>query len=658
MNHSLSTRSVAWSIAAFLVAALPHLTAMPAWLGGLVVGACTWRLAAAHAGWRPPHWLIRTTLTVVGVGLVLVAFGSLWGRRAATGLLCLMIAAKMMEMWRFRDARMVAALGFFLVAAQFLFSQRLVFLFYLLAACWISTAALMAIQRDAEGGMQRPLALASRALILMVAAVPLATTLFVLFPRLAQPIWGVPDHVLDGRTGLSETMSPGSIASLFADDSPAFRVEFDGPVPPARERYWRGPVLWRFDGATWRRLFFSSRPAERYPDAADAPWRYRIQLEPTERRWLLALDYPAAWPDDATLTADYQLVRRQPVTGLISYGVTSQPNFVDTPLLISPLRRAALELPEGRNPRTRARAGELRRQHPDDRELIDAVLEWFNTGNFEYSLETMPLGRHGADELLFDLRTGYCEYYASAFVVLMRSAGIPARIVTGYQGGFWQAGGEYLLVRQSDAHAWAEVWLEGEGWIRVDPTFAVSPSRINDGARSALNASRGLLDMEWVYRLRNRYDRLQRTWNDWVLNFDADRQQRMLSRFGLDRLGPMGVTMLLLLAVVIVCAPVTWWLWRRVSTTPQRGAWREWERIRRRLTRAGIPPNPGETPREFARRAGHFLANGDDLAGLVEWFYRLHYGTGDPQGLAAFRARARSWRPQLNSHSRAAVQQA
>lgn len=663
----LRFRTVAWTIAAYLIAALPHLAAMPVWLAGTILAACGWRLTAAWHNWRPPHWIVRTSLTVLGVLTVIAAYGTLWGRRAATGLLCVMIAAKLMETFRLRDARMVASLGFFLVASQFLFSQRLVFLGYLLIACWVVTVALHVIEHNDEAptaGAAPPGRLAwldgvRGGAVLLVAAIPVALVLFALFPRLAQPLWGVPDHVLDGRTGLSETMSPGSIASLFVDDSPAFRVEFNGPIPEFQDRYWRGPVLWHFDGATWRRHFFSTRPADAVPAAGPEPYRYRVQLEPNEQRWLFSLDYPARWPDAAILTSDYQLLSKRPVTGLVSYEVVSEPDFTDSPVLFDTLRRAALDLPAGRNPRTLGRAAELRRQHEDDRDLIRAVLDWFNTDQFFYSLETAPLGRHGADEFLFDVKTGYCEYYASAFVILMRAAGIPARIVTGYQGGFWQRNGAYMLIRQSDAHAWAEVWLPESGWTRVDPTAAVSPTRITDGARQAVDSPRMLLDLEWVYRMRNRYDRLQHLWNRWILDFDAARQQRVLSRLGLSGLGPLGHSGVLIAALAVVMGPLAFLLWRRRVLAPAQSAdQRAWRRLQARLTRRGLRPQVSETPLEYAHRVALELANGDELVELAFRFSQIHYGNArqaGPASAAEFRHQARRWRPVVNFSTGAAV---
>ena len=644
-------------VSAFVFAASPHLAAMPPWLALTIVLAAAWRAAVELFGLPRPGWLVRGLLTFGGLALVIIHYGTFWGRRAATVLLCVMIAAKLSEMFRLRDARVVAALGYFLIATQFLFSQELLLFAYLVGGCALITAALMKIQRDADNTpdpdenrapeTSGAASVVRDGFLLMLLAVPFALVLFTLFPRLASPLWGMPENALDGRTGLSDEMSPGNISNLFADDSPAFRVSFDGPPPPRSERYWRGPVLWRFDGRTWTRLFYSNRDPERTPRPAPGAFSYTVQQEPSERRWLFSLDYPVRAPEGARLTADFELINRTPVTTLKSYDVISQPNFRDSVDLMQTMRRFALQLPAGSNPRTRAYAQELRGRYPDDRALIDAVLSWFNQEDFFYSLQTAPLGRHGADEFLFDLRVGYCEYYASAFVVLMRAAGIPARIVTGYQGGFWQAADEYLLVRQSDAHAWAEVWLEGQGWTRVDPTAAVSPSRIREGARSAVSGPQGWLSGEWLYQLQNQYDRLQNLWNRWVLGFDAARQHDFLASLGFDRM-PAGVKAALLVALAaLVLVPLA--LLLQAATTNHRRPdrlERAWLRVRKRLHRAGIRPAIGETPLELARRSCDNLDNGHELITLASEYSLLRYGAfGSQNAIATFGKKAERWRP-------------
>jgi transglutaminase-like putative cysteine protease len=652
MSERMQPSTVALVVAAFVFAALPHFGAMPPLLVAAVLGAAAWRILVAWQRSRRPNWIIRLALTFGGLALVIMHFGTFWGRSAAVVLLCVMMAAKLSEMFRLRDARVVATLCYFLIATQFLFSQQLLLFGYLIVGCWLATAALLRIQRDADapgaagGGAAIPPLLRGAALMMALAA-PFALVLFVLFPRLGSPLWGMPEDALDGRTGLSDEMAPGSISELYIDDSPAFRVEFDGETPDQADLYWRGPVLWRFDGRVWRRLPGTQQGPQRLPQAGPGALSYRVQLEPHERRWLFALDHPVAAPEGARLTRDFELIAERPVTTLSAYRATSQPGFVDMPTLSPALRQVALYLPDGSNPRTRDFARQLRREHASDRALIDAVLRWFNTEPFFYRLDAPPLGRNGADEFLFDLRTGYCEYYASAFAVLMRAAGIPTRVVTGYQGGFRHRGGDYLLIRHSDAHAWNEVWLPGSGWVRVDPTAAVSPARISQGARDALPGRQGWLDAEWIFALRNQFDRLQHLWNEWVLGFDQQRQGNLLDRLGLGDLshGLRAIGLVAVAAAAIVPLALLLQLAGR-RQRPRDRLERLWRRLQRRLQRARVESRAGDTPLELARRAAPRLVNGHELMTLASDYAGARYGP-DTHGRARerFARRAARWRP-------------
>ncbi len=651
-EQDIPLHTVGWTVAAMLVAALPHLAEMPLGLAGLVVAAAAWRLAAAHSGWQPPPRWLRLMLTVGAVALVVFTLGALWGRRTAATLLCVMLAAKMFEMFRLRDLRMVASVCFFLIATHFLFNERLFYLVYLAAGAMVAVTALIQIQRYEDSVLSGTTVrvpdhrrLIRQGALMVAAALPVALTLFVLFPRLAQPLWGLPEQVMDGRTGLSDSMSPGSIANLFLDDSPAFRAEFEDQPPPPQERYWRGPVLWHFDGSTWRQSQFASRQPAIPVEAASDSIRYSIQLEPHEQRWLFVLDYPVNAPPESHISLDYQLINRRPVTSLTQYEMVSTPDFLDMPGLHENLRRQALALPSERNPRTLERARELRERYPDDRDLVGAVLRWFNEEEFFYSLETTPTGRHGADEFLFDLRVGYCEHYASAFAILMRAAGVPTRVVTGYQGGDWQPNGRYLLIRQSDAHAWTEVWLEESGWTRVDPTSAVAPDRIDQGSRGAIGQSRHLLDTDWLRNLRNRYDRFQHLWNRWILGFDAERQRRLLERLGMPDTRPGAIAAVMVVALAGVIATVMLVLlgrsWRQTDPLL-----RAWLRLQRRLQKAGIRRASGETPLELLERAADALPDHTvELQELAELYGHARYGPQPASQVQRFIERSKAFKP-------------
>jgi len=543
-----SQKTTFWVIASLSFAMAPQLIRMPVPVAIMALLPLIWRIGAEIRSWKPLPALIRHTATALALLALFFFHGQLAGRRAAVSLLTLMLALKLIESYRIRDARLIVSFSLFLCATQFMFNQGILMPFYGAFTVTIALVTLTQLHRNEAffGFDETPPVSASLfselgfSFRLLLLAIPVGLAFFLFFPRWATPLWGIPEATLDSKTGLSEYMSPGSIQNLFMDDSPAFRIMFEDRIPAQSELYWRGPVFWNFNGGTWRGSFFNkSLGVKLQPDESGAPWKYTVQLEPNERHWLFSLDYPATTPRDSRITMDFQILRKQPVTQLLQYSLVSEPDFVDSPILSGTLKNSALKLPNGSNPRTRKLIERWKLEDLDSQAMVRRVLTHFNQEDFHYSLEAPLLGLHSVDEFLFDTRTGYCEHYASTFTVMMRMAGIPARIVTGYQGGWYNETGKYLLVRQSDAHAWSEVWFPGNGWTRVDPTAAVSPMRVASGSLGAIPAPRHLLDYTWLRDIRNGVDIVQQRWNDWVIKFSASSQAQMFSSFGLQRLTPV-----------------------------------------------------------------------------------------------------------------------
>jgi transglutaminase-like putative cysteine protease len=647
-----------WVIATLSLAMLPQLLRMPLPVAAFALFPLAWRATAEVRGWRPLPNVLRHSLTGLALVVLFVSYGNLSGRRAAVSLLALMLALKLLEGYRIRDARLVVSFSLFLCATQFLFGQGIVMPVYGMATVIIALVALTRLQRNEAWAHQEGRAPVVKAslfselsfgLRLLAVAAPVGLAFFLLFPRLGSPLWGIPDTTLDSKSGLSDSMSPGSIQQLFMDDSPAFRVTFEDAAPAASELYWRGPVFWRFDGRTWKGSFYGTNvKAVEQPAATSAPWSYTVQLEPNERNWLFALDYPATTPADTRLTLDYQLLRRHPVIQLLQYSVVSNPAFVDTPRLPVTLRAQALDVPEGSNPRTRQLMDRWRRETPGDRELVRRALEHFNQNPFNYSLNVPLLGQDSVDEFLFETRSGFCEHYASTFAVMMRMAGIPARIVTGYMGGWYNPLGGYYLVRQSDAHAWTEVWLPDAGWTRVDPTAAVSPSRVQQGSLGALSAPRHLLDYRWLRRARNSFDIFQQRWNDWVIEYGARQQARLFAPLGLDRATPAMLVSLLFAAIVLfgaILVPIVMRIRGPGRMDPIQIAWR---RFLRRLESAGFAPRPSSGAIEMAAEASEILPHAaTSIRHISELYTRCRYAPG-VQPLPELQAAVKEFRPSRN----------
>jgi len=623
-------RGLGWVLAALGIALVLHLPHLPAWTTLLLVATCAWRWTADRRGWPlAPRWLRLGVLVVVPLA-VLGTYRTVNGVEAGTTFLALMAGVKLLETRGPRDLTVLAFIGYFLLYAAMLRDQHLVQLPLLLAGAAFVTAALLRVHAGAAGDSARQVLLRAGALTLQ--ALPLAILIFVLFPRLPGPFWGVAAGQ-SARTGLGDEMTPGEISDLSVSGDVAFRVRFDGPLPPPAQRYWRGPVLHEFDGRTWRRP-----SAQAFPDQPvvllGAPVDYQITLEPTDRPWILALDIPAQWPEgEALRTYDFVLVAPRRLTEVSSYRLRSYPRFVAGAALPESLRRKGLQLPAEGHPRSRALGRELAARHGGDPLAITReLLAMFREQPFVYTLEPPKLAENAMDEFLFETRRGFCEHYAAAYTLVMRAAGVPARVVTGYQGGEFNPIGGYLIVRQSEAHAWSEIWVAGRGWLRVDPTAAVAPERIEQGLSAAVPDSEpapGRLReaSELWSRVALTWDSVNALWNDRVVRFNEARQMNLLERLGIRNPDwrTLGLGLAASLATFFV-ALSTYLAWRH-REPPRDWPARLHAVVARRLRDRGLVPGATEGPVAFLERAAAACPElAEELGSIRALYSGLRYG--------------------------------
>lgn len=611
--------------AAVFVAVLPHLLRLP-WLISapvLVLFALRW-LQYRGGRARLPAW-IKLPLVLLFPLLIVVHYGNLFGREPGSALACAMLALKLMETENRRDARAAICFSAFVLMSALLFDNGLWITVLLCAALIVLLAALRALESPRTALLPD---LRSGALAL-AGALPLAVCVFVFFPRLGSPLWGAPNDTA-ARTGLGDRMAPGTMQDLLIDDSPAFRVVFDGSPPPRNELYWRGPVLWQFDGSAWTRPEWLAAPHDGSEVRVRGPRvGYEVTLEPSERHWLLALDVPLLAPPGAVRGADMSLVNRARIDDPTRYRMVSAPDYELEPVL-SPLHRnLALQLPAGYDPQARALARRWREEFDGNPNLvIRAALDLFHN-EFSYTLNAPLLGRDSVDDFLFDTQRGFCEHFASAFTFLMRAAGIPARVVTGYQGGYFNRLGNYWVVRQSDAHAWSEVWLPGRGWMRVDPTAAVSPQRVQIGAAAAAGASAPWYQADWLLNIRNRLDLINRFWNDAIVQFNALRQQHLLTPFGVARADYPQLMLAMLAAGTLLLGLFAWWVMR--APKPAGDALDiVYARLCRKLARAGVARAPADGPMTMIQRAAVWLPAPQAVQRLLSDYVGLRYACALP----------------------------
>jgi transglutaminase-like putative cysteine protease len=626
---------LAWTSAALGGGLLLHIDRVPAWTALLALLLIAWRLTSARTGAWLPGTALRALAALLLVALVLLRFHTLNGLAAGSALLMLMAAMKLLETRTRRDQFVIIGAGLFLLVAACLDRQDLARVPLYALQVWLCCAAL-AVVASPGFSARAAFALAARALL---TALPVAVLLFVFFPRLSGSFWSVPRGE-QARTGLSDTMTPGSIMRLIANYDPAFRVQFQGAAPPPEERYWRGPVLHDFDGRTWTRAALQlHRERLQY---LGTQYRYRVSLEPTGQRWWFALDTPAQSPDDnVALRYDYQLLAAAPVNEAVSYEALSYTHTRAMAPLGAAGRRQDTALPEASNPRARALAQTLRDSAGSDAAFVAATLDYLRTGGFAYSLTPELLGADAVDDLLFNTHAGFCGHYASAFVTLMRAARVPARVVTGYLGGEWNPIGGFFVVRESDAHAWAEVWLEGRGWTRVDPTAVVAPERLRRGILDllpdALSAPERLLHAApWVGRVWQGWDAARAWWSDHVVKFDYGAQLDLLSRLGIRapdvRYLGWGFTLALLGWLVLIA----WHIGRGAPGPRPDALARAYLRLCRKLERAGTKRAPHQGPLSFADTV---CERRPDLAHAVRTllarYAQLRYGPPAPERSAA-----------------------
>jgi transglutaminase-like putative cysteine protease len=635
-------------VGAYVMGALLHLGQVPFWVIVLACSGAAWALAAAHGRARLPGRIFKVSLTVALTGTVLAMFHTLNGLSAGSALLVLMGAIKLLEATTRRDRLIVVGVAFYLLLAACLASQELLRApLYLLHAWVCCTALLYAAHPDAPLPSRLAGRISARSLGF---ALPLALLLFALFPRLSGSFWSLGGSS-QAQTGLSDTMSPGSISELGNSADPVFRVWFAGPLPPPPQRYWRGPVLHDFNGYTWSGMHAGLyRPeALRYLGMA---YQYQIRLEPDATPWWPALDTVQSVKAPGTqITADQQLVASRPAHDAVTYSAVSYTATVSTATLSRYARQFDTQVVAARNPRSQALARRLRAAAPDVPAYVNSVLALFRNGHFEYTLTPPLLDLDSVDDFLFNTRRGFCGHFASAFALLMRAGGVPARVVTGYQGGEWNPIGGYLLIRRSDAHAWVELWEEGRGWLRVDPTAVVAPERLRRGIMDLLPSAgsvpeRLLHDFSWLQQSHQAWDALNAWWSTRVVAYNYGSQLRLLESFGFGDPGWQQLGWLLAGALTLWLLIVGWQFGRvRPARGPDRLA-RAYLRLCARLARHGPPRQPHQGPLAYAATLDDAAEPAAQARELLYVYARLRYGSGTPSTaqLREFEQRINRWR--------------
>ena len=602
---------VLWGLlAVLLLVCAPHFLHSPLWVSLGFILALLWRYAHDKHALPLPKLLLRLLLLALILAGVLLSFHSISGRDAGVAFLVLLIGLKLLEMRELREFLLLLFLSYFLIFTNFLYSQSIFSVMYLLVVMLLSTAILIQLADQRRAWTNRQcLNYSGR---LLAQALPLMLILFLFFPRIDSPFWQLPENNSNSVSGISSTLELGNISRLSLSDEVAFRVKFDGAIPPPSERYWRGLVLNHSHGKRWTRALFQGRGKALFEPSGQA-YQYTITLEPHQQNWLYSLDLPPSTNGikGAVLHEDFHIHSQYPVNSLKQYSLkayTHYRTYFESRAQAKLQWRNALHLEPDAHPQTRALAQAWQQDDPSPTILVKRALDYFNTEAFFYTLEPPPLKGDAIDEFLFKTRAGFCEHYAAAFVTLMRAASVPARIVVGYQGGSMNPFGDYLIIRQRDAHAWAEVWLDKKGWVRVDPTTAVSPLRIEAGIESALpqvlgNSLFSLDKIALIRQWKQWWDLGNNYWNQWILGYGSQNQADLLKYLGLEFSSYKALTLILIIILGTLFGLLALWLLIQQQQQKPTKLSRLYQRFCARLTDCGVKRLAHEGANSYALRA-------------------------------------------------------
>lgn len=648
--QQIPRNALVWSVITLFALVAPHLGRIPIWVIGVYLFAALWRSMVYRGRWSFPGRLVKLSLIVTSFISLYFSYGTFLGLEPTVALLLIAFALKFIELAQRKDAYVLLFLGYFVCVTEFLFSQDLLIVLYSMFTVLLITTALLALHQPQQDKFNpRTIRLAG---VMLLQAFPLMLVLFFLFPRIG-PLWTVPIKSQAAKTGVSDFMRPGDISSLSQSSEVAFRAQFDGAVPKVSQLYWRGLVFSKLEDGAWRSLDYYEVPAterrQKKPELTGDEIRYDIIMEPTQQGWLYGLRHAEPTQSKVMSTADFRLYSPVILEDEYHYTVASWPDAVLEPELSEWRRKTELVVPKGSNPETIALAKQLRLQHQNDRDLVNAILKKFNEEEYIYTLQPPLLGENAMDEFLFQTRRGFCEHYAYAFTLMMRAAGIPARVIAGYQGGEVNPINKTIIVHQFDAHAWTEVWLRGEGWVRVDPTAAVSPERIEWGLERAVategsflsNSPLSLLryrSVIWVNNLRLRYDALTWQWQSWIVGYDAETQYTVLQNW-FGEISARKFVIVLLGSWALVLIPVGIWLLakRPLKSIPKLDKY--YLAYCDKLGKRGVARAMGETPGDYAVRAKRALpASASEIDRINGLYIELAYQNPSPaQEVALFR---------------------
>ncbi len=647
MQKQLTTQHLHWLLISLLTVVLLHSVNLIPWITVAAVALGIWRYLLNRKQWALPKMHILIPVMLIICIALLFSFGNNFGRDASISLFIIMTAMKLLETKTLRDYMLVISIGYFAVACIFIFNQSAsTFLLSLIPIILLTTTLIQISLPQTIPGIYS-LKLAAK---LLLQSIPLMLVLFVLFPRLPGPIWGITKDAYSGMTGLNDSIELGDVSNLIQNSSVAFRVQFDGTIPPRNKLYWRGPVLSQQQNNKWLAANDNSQAKQASLEPIGAKINYTMTLEPHNRLWLLLLDMPTTIPKIATLKQAYSAIAKEPIRTRTRYQAVSSLQYILDKTLDTSQSKIALDIDAESNPKSFKLARSW--SHLPSEEIISHVLQMFNQQTFIYTLRPPRLSNSAIDDFLFNTKKGFCEHYATSFVYLMRAAGIPARIVTGYQGGELNPNGNYLIVRQSDAHAWAEVWLKNKGWVRIDPTAAVAPERIELGIDQAVSEVDALPifvrpGAQWLKNAYFNWDNINNNWNQWVLGYDNQKQLDFLQKISGKDLSMTDIAIWMIAIMLTTMLIMAAFLLSKASRELN-PVQRAYAKHIKQLEKYGLFKNPSEGALDFAHRVANIIPEqATNILEIATLYNALQYNKPkmDKQTLQLLKDRIRDFKP-------------
>ena len=630
MELAVNQRILIFLLVSVGLITLPHINHISIPLFVFFYTLLLWRFIGIWKKNYLPNNPVIYLLTVAALILLYSQHQGVLGRDAGTSLFVTALGLKVLEIKTERDLYLINYLAFIVATSQFLYQQTILMAGYILFVCCVLLATLVSINS------QKPETLPAlkKAATIIFQALPLTIVIFVLFPRVEAPRWMLFDQQHAAKSGLADSLEPGSISSLGLSDELVFRVKFTGKIPPPNQRYWRGPVFSHTDGKRWTETSnLSFKKHLDKPSYTGKPYQYTLMMEPQDKNWVFALDMPSSFPSSLQKNALYQLINNETSDEREEYKITSYSQY-KTGYITKTERKDNLQLPTEPSEKINQLVGQLHGFDQPAEVFVQSVLGHFKKENFHYTLTPPLMDNKPIETFLFETRYGFCSHYATAFVYLMRVAGIPARVVGGYQGGELNKTGNFLEIRQANAHAWAEVWIKGKGWTRFDPTAAIAPERIEQDVNIDLQIATGLVNftsinanatkvVSWMKSARQLWGSIDYSWQRWVINYTSKNQAKFLSSLGINGIKTMVYWLLVTLAFITLF--LAWFILK----TKQLKIDQElmlYRHFCKKLAKAGFNKKTGETEQNFSIRIKN---QRPDLADKVEEitaiFIRLRY---------------------------------